>query len=106
MVLDTKFKTIYRTTGTTYYCRFIRRLDSYVWDDTNTQITAIPTWADSAVPLVEKTGLGIYQINIPSDLPTGSMYDVVVYLQSGIEPTSLDEVDVGFQMKHGGIFGF
>lgn len=96
-----RFTILYRATGSIYYVRFVQQKNSGVWDSVANAITALPTWDDSIIELVEVVGLGIYPIEIPADLPRGIHYDVVIYKQDGSNPADSDDVEIGFVLKHG-----
>ena len=66
-------------------------------------LAAAPTWANSALALVEVTGRGQYPVVTPDGLLAGE-YDAVVY--SGSPPLNIDETVIGFDVRVGGIFGF
>ncbi len=100
------FSTIYRPTGRTYYCRYIRQVDNYIWDDVREEMLEATSWMSSTVAIVEVSGTGQYPIPIPDSLPAGVIYDVVVYRRAGAIDVNTDIVDSGYILKRGGSFGF
>lgn len=93
--------------GNTYYNRIIRRGDGSVWDATTGKMELNPTWAGSAVAMTERpANTGQYPVRIPSDLPKGHTYEIVVYLQAGSNPVNTDVPQDNYETKVGGIFGF
>lgn len=93
-------------TGTTYYCRFVFSSDGTIWDVNAAALAASPTWANSAVLLVEQGGnTGQYSLTIPTALPVGK-YDVIVYTQAGSDPANTDDVALQYSTVKGSIFGF
>jgi len=100
------FTTIYRPTGRTYYCRFVRQSDNYIWDDNAEALAVAPSWVNSAVDMDEISGTGQYPIVVPTNLTKGIIYDAVLYLQAGASPANTDTVDSGYVFKYGGKFGF
>jgi len=95
-------------TGKTYYVRYVRRHDGYVWD-TATQTLVDPTtitWAASVTLLVEDGTTGVFPVVADKNMPAG-VYDVVVFEQFGSTPANTDDVTKEWQTKlGGGIFGF
>ena len=98
------YKNIYRKSGVTYYYRLIRPKDNTIWNNVTGTLEAAPDWASTAIAITEISGLGIYPIILPANLPTGYNYDLVVYV--GVFPSATDAVDSGHILKHGSIFGF
>ena len=98
------FKKLYRTSGGIYYYRLIRSRDNIIWNNTTWILEAAPAWTDSVITITEISGQGVYPIIIPSALPKGYTYDLVVY--AGCDPVSTDVVDSGHILKHGSTFGF
>ena len=53
-----------------------------------------PSWDESAVAMPETpTGSGQYPIPLPTELPAGHVYDVIVYVQAGGSPANSDAID-------------
>jgi len=100
------FTRFYRTSGRAFYYKLVRRDDNYIWDDVSKALVETPTWVNSAIAVTEITDTGIYPIIIPDDLPNGVTYDVVVFIQKNAAPIVTDEVDSGYVLKYGSIFGF
>ena len=98
--------TVYEVTGRTYYCRFVRQDTGLIWDNVAEEMSAAPTWDDSVVEMVEVAGTGQYPIDVPTDLPRGVIYDVIVYLQDGSDLNNTDVIDSSYVLKLGSIFGF
>lgn len=92
-------------TGKTYYARFVRRSDGYVWDNVAGAMAANPTWSDSAIELVETGETGAFPVVVPAGLPS-AYYDVIVYVQTGSDPVNTDAVDAQWSRSRGSIFGF
>jgi len=94
-------------TGSTYYLRIVRRVDSYVWDPTNKIVVpagSIP-WAGSTTVLQEEDGTGVFPVIMPKEVPAGT-YDFVVYKMLGSMPQDTDDVERQWETKKGGIYGF
>ena len=93
-------------TGNTYYCRFVRKRDGWIWDPVAGVMAEEPTWADSAVAMPEVGGnTGQYAVPITADHPR-AVFDVVVYIQAGSAPVNTDDVELQFDTSVGSIFGF
>lgn len=92
-------------TGKTYYVRFVRRSDGYIWDNVAGAMVASPTWGDSAIELVETGETGAFPVVVPADLPP-AYYDVIVYEQLGSTPDNTDDVEAQWSRARGSIFGF
>ena len=101
-------KIFYKTSGNTYYIRFINRITGYVWDDVAEAmgVASSVTWANSVVEVSEVGESGQYPIVLPTDLPKGATYDAVLYHQDGDSPANTDQVDEVYQLKYGSTFGF
>lgn len=92
-------------TGNTYYARIVNKWTAYIWDNTNTEMVALPSWANSVVDL-DETGLtGQFPFYVPAGLPSGN-YDVIVYKQLGSAPANTDDIEGLYDLKQGDIFGF
>jgi len=100
------FKAIYRATGGTYYCKFVKQVENAIWDNANAEMAESPTWVNSAVPIIEESGTGVYSIIVPDVLPRGVVYDIVVYKQAGVFPADTDVVDTGYVLRLGSLFWF
>lgn len=92
-------------TGNSYYVRFIFKGDSSIWDDVAGELANSPSWADTAIDLVEDGTTGQFPVVVPADLPQG-IYDVVIYKRAGSFVANTDEVENSFVLKQGSIFGF
>jgi hypothetical protein len=92
-------------TGKTYYVRFVRRSDGYIWDNVAAAMASNPTWENSVILLVETGETGAFPVVIPATLPP-AYYDVIVYEQSGFSPGNTDDVEAQWSRSRGSIFGF
>jgi len=93
-------------TGSTYYCRFVRKADGQIWDPVAGEMAVSPTWEDSAVNMPEIGGnTGQYAVPITANHPR-AVFDVIVYKQAGSSPANTDDVELQFDTSIGSIFGF
>ena len=92
-------------TGLTYYALFVVKHTGESFDWVADALAANPTRPDSAVLLGEVGTSGKFPIVVPTNLPTGKIYDVVVYLQAGTPAANTDDVQITYTLNHGSIFG-
>jgi len=93
-------------TGNEYYVRFVVDDTGQAWDDVNEKLSLSSNWVDEAIELVEQGLTGQYPIVIPTDLPTGKRYNIVIYKLVGSEAQSTDDIEKQYQVMRGSIFGF
>lgn len=101
-------RVIYNASGHSndkFYVRFVRRSDGYTWDNVSKVMSANPSWADSAIELIETGETGMFPVIIPEELPA-AYYDVIVYKQDGLSPANIDGVETQWSRARGSIFGF
>ena len=89
-----------------YYYRIVRRATAYIWDNVAKVLADTPTWAASAIPLVERGTTGQFPLLIPAELPKGDTYEITVYKQAGSNPVETDDVSYSYEAKVGDIWGF
>ncbi len=98
---------LYKTTALTFYARIIRKSDSFIWNVSADAFEEATSWAASKITMTEDAGTGQYPVEVPTTLPSGQPYDLVVYKQAGGSPVVADVVEVGFgNWVVGSIFGF
>jgi hypothetical protein len=95
-------------TGNTYYVRFVDADTGAIWDGVAGAMVAAASavWANCAIALADQAALGQYPITVPTNLPTGQRYDIVVHLQAGSVPINTDDIAEQYQIMRGSIFGF
>ena len=54
--------------------RFVRCSNGKIWDSVNSELSLIPTYADTAVALTENAYINGIPVTIPSGLPIGDYY--------------------------------
>lgn len=81
---------------TNFVYRLVRVTDSKAWDDVNGELSASPTWADTAISVTKNNYIGGFPIDLTSDLsaslPPGD-YDLLIY--DSASPASSDTVELG-----------
>ncbi len=92
-------------TGSSYYYRFVRESDGYIYDAVAKEVVASPTWADSSIAMVEIGTTGAFPLIVSADLPSGR-YNAVIYKRLGSLPQNTDDVEDNITVTKGGIFGF
>jgi len=95
-------------TGNEYYIRIVDDDTGNVWDAIAEEMVApaVGVWADEAIELVEQGSTGQFPIVIPTDLPTGYRYNIVIYKIAGSEAANTDDIEKQMQVMRGSIFGF
>jgi len=92
-------------TGNTYYALFVVRNTGESFDWVADELAADPTRPNSAILLGEVGESGKFPIVVPTNLPTGKIYDVVVCLQAGDPANVTDDVQNTYSLNHGSLFG-
>ena len=80
-------------TGNTYYVRFVRRSDGYIWDAVAEEWAATPSWEDSAIALTETSDFGQFNVSAPDAVGEYDYYQVV-YKQDSSIPQNTDEIEL------------
>ena len=93
-------------TGNTYYTLFVVKNTGETFDWVADALAANPTRPNSAVLLGEVGTSGKFPIVVPTNLPRGKIYDVVICKQAGATAAEADVVEATFRMPYGGAFGF
>ena len=93
-------------TGNTYYNIFVNKRTGETWNWVTETMDADPSRPDSAVLLGEVGTSGKFPIIVPTNLPKGILFDVVVYLQAGTPAANTDDLETSYSFQHGSIFGF
>ncbi len=93
-------------TGNVYYNLFVNHRTGAAWNWVTDAMEDDPARPDSAVLLGEIGLSGRFPIIVPTNLPKGILYDVVVYLQAGTPAANSDDLETSYSFQHGSIFGF
>ena len=92
-------------TGSTYYALFVVKNTGESFDWVADALVADPSRINSAVLLGEVGTSGKFPIVVPTNLPKGKIYDVVICLQAGVPAAVTDDVQTTYTLNHGSIFG-
>lgn len=93
-------------TGNVYYLTIVRQSDGWAWDNVGEEMSLNPSRANMAITLSEIGTSGRFPVVVPTDLPVGDIYNLVVYEQAGGSPAETDDVETSYTISHGSIFGF
>lgn len=93
-------------TGNTYYALFVVKAMGKSFNWVTDELEDNPSRPDSAVLLGEVGDSGKFPIVIPTNLPAGKIYDVVICRQAGTPANVTDDVQITYTLNHGSRFGF